>query len=479
MNATEIDSYSNPLVSRYASQEMSAVFSDRVKFTTWRRLWIALARAELALGLPITDEQIAAMEEARDNLDLDTARAYEKTFRHDVMAHIHTFGDQAPAARPIIHLGATSAFVGDNTDLIQMRDALKLVRTGLMAAMANLRSFALAHKDLPTLGFTHFQPAQLTTVGKRAALWLQDFVIDFHDLEHLLATLPFRGVKGTTGTQASFLSLFDGDHDKVAELDRRVADSFGFDSTLAVTGQTYTRKLDSRVASFLSGVCQSAAKFSHDIRLLSHLKEVEEPFGSSQVGSSAMPYKRNPMRCERITSLARFVVSLESSPAMTASTQWLERTLDDSANKRLSIPQMFLGTDAVLRLAVNVTDGLVVYPKVIEKRITAELPFIASENILMDAVKKGGDRQKLHEEIRRLAQEAGRLIKEEGAENDLLDRIADSPLFDLSRDELAALTKPRDYIGRAPEQVESFIAEQVDPILDREGKGGVTVELNV
>ncbi len=457
--------YNNPLVTRYASPEMSRLFSDWTKFTTWRKLWISLARNEQALGLPISDDQISAMEAAVENLDLDAAAEYEKNFRHDVMAHIHAFADVAPAARPIIHLGATSAFVGDNTDCIQMRDGLWLIRGKLLAAIANLRRFSLAYKDQPTLGFTHFQPAQLTTVGKRATLWLQDFVIDYHDLEHVLATLPFRGVKGTTGTQASYLDLFDGDHAKVEELDRRVAADFGFDLVFAVTGQTYTRKLDARVASLLAGICQSAAKMSHDIRLLAHLKEVEEPFETSQVGSSAMPYKRNPMRSERISSLARFGISLADSPAVTASTQWLERTLDDSANKRLTIPQLFLAVDAILKLVSNVTAGLVVYPRMIGRHIAAELPFIASENILMRAVKKGGDRQALHEEIRRLAQEAGQRVKEEGADNDLLDRIAASPAFNLDRAELDDIMDPLRYIGRAPEQVTAFITAEVDPIL--------------
>ncbi|MFC1528540.1 adenylosuccinate lyase [Candidatus Latescibacterota bacterium] len=461
-------SYPNPLVTRYASQEMSAVFSDEMKFSIWRRLWCELARAQKALGLPITDEQIQEMESHIHDLNLDTAREYEKTFRHDVMAHIHAYGDLCPKARSVIHLGATSAFVGDNTDLILMRDALEIVKNKLVNVIQNLKRFALENNTLPTLGFTHFQPAQLTTVGKRASLWLQDLVIDYHDYEHLIASLPFRGAKGTTGTQASFLSLFEGDHVKVLQLDQMLCEAFGFLKSLRITGQTYTRKIDSRVAAFLSGLCQSLSKMSNDIRLLAHLKEVEEPFESTQVGSSAMPYKRNPMRSERITSIARFVLSLESSPAITASTQWLERTLDDSANKRLSIPQMFLGTDAVLKLAINVTSGLVVYPNVIRKRIQEELPFIASENILMEAVKKGGDRQTLHEEIRRLSQEAGKCVKMEGAENDLLERINMSDKFDLNPDDLKHLMEPELYIGRAPEQVKEFIASEVNPILEKE-----------
>ena len=463
-----LDTYSNPLVSRYSSPEMSGIFSDRKKFTTWRRLWVELARAEKSLGLDITDSQITELESHVNDIDFDAAAGYEKELRHDVMAHIHAYGDVCPTSRPIIHLGATSAFVGDNTDLIQMREGLLLLQRKLLALIANLRSFALEYRDLPTLGFTHFQPAQLTTVGKRASLWLQDFVIDYNDLCHLIETLPFRGVKGTTGTQASFLALFDGEAEKVKKLDKLITKAFGFDRSISVTGQTYTRKMDSRIAAVLSGIAQSASKFATDIRLLAHLKEIEEPFGSSQVGSSAMPYKRNPMRTERICSLARFVISLESSLALTVSTQWFERTLDDSANKRLSIPQMFLGIDAVLRIAINVTDGLVVYPNVIHRRIMEELPFIASENILMEAVKQGGDRQTLHEEIRRLAQEAGSRVKNDGEKNDLLDRISASSAFNLSRDDLNRLMDPGLFTGRAAEQVLEFIAEEVDPILRAE-----------
>ena len=472
--------YSNPLVSRYASPKMSTIFSDQVKFTTWRRLWCELARAQKELGLPIRDEQIEEMESHIHDLNLDVAKEYEKRFRHDIMAHIHAFGDQCPAARPIIHLGATSAFVGDNTDLIQMKDALGVIREELVSLIRNLRKAALDNKALPTIGFTHFQPAQLTTVGKRMTLWLQDLIIDYHDLEHILSTLYFRGVKGTTGTQASFLSLFEGDHGKVKKLDEMVSKAFGFTKTFGVTGQTYPRKTDARIAAFLSGVCQSLSKISNDIRLLAHLKEIEEPFEASQVGSSAMPYKRNPMRSERMASIARFVISLESSPAITASTQWFERTLDDSANKRLSIPQMFLGTDAVLRLAINISSGLVIYPKVIRKRIDSELPFIATENILMQAVKKGGDRQVLHEEIRRLAQAAGNHVKLDGAENDLIERIKNSDVFKLGADELDQLLDPESYIGRAPQQVEEFIASEVDPVLAKEKTcDEISVDLDV
>jgi len=480
MTTNSHEVYDNPLVSRYASSEMTHVFSDQRKFSTFRRLWLELAKAEKTLGIPVTDEQINEMESHLDDLNFDAAKDYEKRFRHDVMAHIHAFGDQCPAAKPIIHLGATSAFVGDNTDLIQMRDAFGIVRAELVNLIRNLKDFALEYRGLPTLGFTHFQPAQLTTVGKRACLWLQDLVIDYHDLRYLLSTLRFRGVKGTTGTQASFLSLFDGDHDKVRRLDEMVGAAFNFTGIFPVTGQTYTRKVDARTASLLSGICQSLTKMSNDIRLLAHLKEMEEPFGTSQVGSSAMPYKRNPMRAERIAAISRFVMSLDSSPAFTAATQWFERTLDDSANKRLALPQMFLGVDAVLRIAINVTSGLVVYPAVIRKRINEELPFIASENILMDAVKKGGDRQALHEEIRRLAQEAGQRVKNEGAENQLLEMISNSKVFDLDESDLANLMDPKLYIGRASEQVGEFIDSEVDPLLeDEENCAGISVELNV
>jgi len=474
------DTYANPLAARYASAEMNGIFSDRTKFTTWRKLWVELARAEMRLGLPITEEQVREMESHVADLNLDAAVEYEKKFRHDVMAHIHAFGDQCPAARPIIHLGATSAYVGDNTDLIQMRDALAIIRCDIVNVVRNLREFAWSSRKLPTLGFTHFQPAQLTTVGKRAALWLQDFVMDYHELAHVTSVLRFRGVKGTTGTQASFLSLFDGDHGKVRELDEMVGRAFGFERPFLVTGQTYTRKVDARVGAFLSSVCQSLAKFSNDLRLLAHLKEIEEPFEKSQVGSSAMPYKRNPMRAERIASIARFVMSLESSPAFTAAAQWFERTLDDSANKRLSVPQMFLGADAALRIAINVTAGLVVYPAVIRRRIEEELPFIASENILMQAVRKGGDRQTLHEELRKLSLEAGTKVKREGADNDLIERIRSSGLFGLDDKELCGILNPELYIGRSAEQVEEFIAAEVDPILDAErGCPVISVELNV
>lgn len=462
---TDDRQYDNPLVDRYASPEMSEVFSPRTKFTAWRSLWIALAEAQQELGLDIRDEQLEEMRRHRDDLNLDVARARERDIRHDVMSHVYAFGQQCPKARPVIHLGATSAFVQDNTELLQIRDALLLVRRKLVNLIADLKAFALERRHLPTLGFTHFQPAQVTTVGKRAALWLQDLVLDFNDLEHVLNSLRFRGAKGTTGTQASFLKLFDGDGEKVRELDRRVAAKMGFDSTYRITGQTYSRKVDSQVGDVLSRLAQSAHKFGNDLRLLQNLKEVEEPFETSQVGSSAMAYKRNPMRTERICALARFVITLSQSPAFTAATQWFERTLDDSANKRLGLPQMFLGMDGILILYMNVARGMVVYPKVIEARLDQELPFMATENILMAAVSKGGDRQELHERIRTLSMEAGRRVKEEGLENDLLDRIAADDGFGLSRDDLDSVVDMKAFVGRAPQQVEEFVAEEVDPIL--------------
>ncbi len=458
--------YENPLVERYASREMAQIFSAGRKFATWRGLWIALAEAEQALGLPITDSQIEEMQRFREQINYDVAKQREREVRHDVMAHVHAYGVQCPEARPIIHLGATSAFVQDNTELIQIRDALQIVRRKLVTLMADLKGFALEYRDLPTLGFTHFQPAQLTTVGKRASLWLQDVLLDYQDLDHHLSTLRFRGAKGTTGTQASFLELFEGDSEKVQALDRLVAEKMGFETTYAVTGQTYTRKVDAQVADLLSRIAQSAHKFGNDLRLLQHLKEVEEPFEAGQIGSSAMAYKRNPMRTERICALARFVITTAQSPAFTAATQWFERTLDDSANKRLTLPQMFLGVDAILILFMNVVRGLVVYPKMIRRRIDLELPFMATENILMAAVKKGGDRQVLHEQIRVHAMEAGRRVKEEGEENDLLDRIAGDGAFGVTREELEGILDLKAFIGRAPEQVAAFVAGEVDPVLE-------------
>lgn len=460
------DQYSNPLIERYASAEMSFVFSPHNKFRTWRRLWIALAKAERQLGLPISDAQIAELEEHAEDINFEDARRREKETRHDVMSHVYAYGLQCPRAKGIIHLGATSAYVGDNTDLIQVRDGLDLIARRTRDVMRGLARFAREYADLPTLGFTHFQPAQLTTVGKRACLWLQDLVMDYHDLMHVRGSLRFRGVKGTTGTQASFLELFDGDHDKVRELDRLVTSAMGFENNY-ITGQTYPRKVDSQATSVLSGLAQSAGKFGNDLRLLANLKEVEEPFAKNQIGSSAMAYKRNPMRSERICSLARFIISTALSPAMTASTQWFERTLDDSANKRLTIPEAFLAADAMLMIYQNVVDGLVVYPKMIEKRIRAELPFMMTENIMMEAVKQGGDRQELHEAIRVHAIEAGKVIKLEGGENDLLDRIAADSSFPLDRDQLERLADPTLYTGRAANQVDEFLSTEVDPILSR------------
>ena len=472
--------YESPLVGRYVSEEMSYNFSDQKKFSTWRRLWIALAEAEKELGLAITDTQIHEMEAFQDQINYEVAAQREKEVRHDVMAHIYAFGLQCPKAKPILHLGATSAFVTDNTELIQIRDGLVIIKEKLVNLISDLRAFALKYKDLPTLGFTHFQPAQLTTVGKRAAMWLQDLVLDFQELEHRIRELQFRGVKGTTGTQASFLALFDGDEEKVKTLDERVAQKMGFHRRLGITGQTYTRKIDSQVASTLAGMAQSAHKFSNDLRLLQHLKEMEEPFEAHQIGSSAMAYKRNPMRCERMASLARYVITAAQSPYFTAASQWFERTLDDSANRRLILPEIFLATDAVLILYLNVGRGLVVYPKMIARRIASELPFMATEHILMEAVKRGGDRQELHEWIRKLSMEVGRRIKEEGGENDLLDRITAEDAFGLNRDELEDILEPSGFIGRAPSQVVEFIAEEVDPLLEaNRALMGLEAELRV
>lgn len=457
--------YDNPLVDRYASDEMSEIFSPRTKFSTWRALWVALSEAQQELGLPISEDQLDEMRRFQDNINYDVARAKEREIRHDVMAHVHAFGEQCPTARPIIHLGATSAYVQDNTELIQLREGLRLVRRKLVNLIADLKLFAMEHRSLPTLGFTHFQPAQLTTVGKRAALWLQDLMLDFEDLDYLLGAIRFRGAKGTTGTQASFLKLFEGDHGKVAELDRRVAQKMAFERSYRVTGQTYTRKVDSQIGDLLSRTAQSAHKFGNDLRLLQNMKEVEEPFETSQVGSSAMAYKRNPMRTERICALARYVITLSQSPAFTAATQWFERTLDDSANKRLGLPQMFLALDGILILYMNVVRGLVVYPMVIRAHIDRELPFMATENILMAAVAQGGDRQDLHERVRTHSMEAGRRVKEEGLENDLLERIAADEEFGLTREDLDRVMDIAAFIGRAPEQVEEFVREEVEPVL--------------
>ncbi|HET7273667.1 MAG TPA: adenylosuccinate lyase [Longimicrobiaceae bacterium] len=477
MNA---DRYSNPLTERYASAEMSRIFSPEFKFGTWRRLWLALAEAEQELGLDISDEAIDELARHLDDVDLERASELERELRHDVMAHVHHLGEQAPAARAIIHLGATSAFVGDNTDLIQHREALLLVRRRLVGIVAVLADFAAEYKDLPTLGFTHFQPAQPTTVGKRATLWLQDLLLDVEEVEFRLQTLRFRGVRGTTGTQASFLDLFDGDGQKVERLNRLVAEKMGFAEVYGVTGQTYTRKVDYACLSTMGGVAQSASKIAHDIRLLSHLKEVEEPFEEHQIGSSAMPYKRNPMRSERICALARHAITLVLDPAFTAATQWFERTLDDSANKRIAVPESYLTIDSVMLILHNVSSGLVVHPKMIERHLREELPFMAMENLMMRATKRGGDRQELHERVRQHSVAAGIRIKQEGLPNDLLDRISNDPAFQVSRDELEEELRPELYVGRAPEQVDEFIEEWVRPVLDRHSdEVGETPELRV
>ena len=459
--------YSNPLAERYSSKEMLEIFSQKFKFSTWRKLWYVLAETEKELGLDITDEQLAQMKANIDNIDYELADEMEKKFRHDVMAHVHTFGTAAPKAMPIIHLGATSAYVGDNTDLIQIKEALNILKKKLINVMDGLAKFSNEYKDLPTLGFTHFQAAQLTTVGKRATLWLQSLILDLEELEFRQDTLRFRGVKGTTGTQASFQELFNGDYKKVKELDERVAEKMGFNKRFLVTGQTYDRKIDSEISNLLSNIAQSAHKFTNDLRLLQHLKEIEEPFEKSQIGSSAMAYKRNPMRSERISSLAKFVIALQQSTAMTASTQWFERTLDDSANKRLALPQGFLAVDAILIIWKNILEGLVVYPKMIEKHIMAELPFMATEYIIMEGVKKGGDRQELHELIRVHSMEAGKQVKVEGLENDLIERIINDLSFDIDREKLMEILDPKNFIGFAPAQVVDFLETEVNPILEK------------
>jgi len=474
------DRYVSPLSERYASREMQYIFSPDMKFSTWRRLWIALAETEKELGLPITDEQIAEMKEHITDINYEDAKAREKQVRHDVMSHVYAYGLQCPRAKGIIHLGATSCYVGDNTDVIIMREALRLVRKKLINVIAALARFADEYKDLPTLGFTHFQPAQPTTVGKRASLWLQEFMIDLEEVDHVLGGLRLLGSKGTTGTQASFLELFEGDLDKVDALDPMIAEKMGFDGCISVSGQTYPRKIDTIVMNALSGIAQSAMKMATDIRLLQHLKEVEEPFEKSQIGSSAMAYKRNPMRSERICSLSRYVMIDVLNPAVTAGTQWFERTLDDSANKRLSVPEGFLAIDGILDLCINVTDGLRVYPKVIEKRLRSELPFMATENIMMDAVKAGGDRQELHERIRELSMQAGRRVKEEGLDNNLLELIAADPAFGLSLEELERSMDPARYVGCAPHQVEKYLKEVVNPMLEQNREAlGLTAEINV
>ena len=474
------DRYVSPLSERYASKEMQYIFSPDMKFRTWRKLWIALAETERELGLNITQEQIDEMKAHADDINYDVAKERERQVRHDVMSHVYAFGVQCPKAKGIIHLGATSCYVGDNTDIIVMTEALKLVRKKLVNVIAELSKFAAQYKDQPTLAFTHFQPAQPTTVGKRATLWTQEFLMDLEDLEYVLSTMKLLGSKGTTGTQASFLELFDGDQETIDKIDPMIAEKMGFKSCYPVSGQTYSRKVDTRVLNILAGIAASAHKMSNDIRLLQHLKEVEEPFEKSQIGSSAMAYKRNPMRSERIASLSRYVMIDALNPAITSATQWFERTLDDSANKRLSVPEGFLAIDGILDLCLNVVDGLVVYPKVIEKRLMSELPFMATENIMMDAVKAGGDRQELHERIRELSMEAGKNVKVEGKDNNLLELIAADPAFNLTLEDLQKSMDPSRYTGRAKEQTEAFIANVVLPVLDaHKDLLGVKVEINV
>ncbi|MEY8410652.1 adenylosuccinate lyase [Lachnospiraceae bacterium 62-26] len=474
------DRYNSPLSERYASKEMQYVFSPDKKFRTWRRLWIALAETEKELGLPITDEQIEELKEHAEDINYDVAREREKIVRHDVMSHVYAYGQQCPKAKGIIHLGATSCYVGDNTDMIVMAEALEIVRRKLVNVIAELAEFADEYKGLPTLAFTHFQPAQPTTVGKRATLWMQEFAMDLEDLEYVKSTLKLLGSKGTTGTQASFLELFEGDQETIDKIDPMIAKKMGFEACYPVSGQTYSRKVDTRVLNVLAGIAASAHKFSNDIRLLQHLKEVEEPFEKSQIGSSAMAYKRNPMRSERIASLSRYVMIDALNPAVTSATQWFERTLDDSANKRLSVPEGFLAIDGILDLCLNVVDGLVVYPKVIEKRLMSELPFMATENIMMDAVKAGGDRQELHERIRQLSIEAGRNVKEKGLDNNLLELIAEDPSFNLTLDELKKTMDPSKYVGRAPVQVEAYLKNVIRPLLDKNQEVlGMKAEIHV
>ena len=474
------DRYVSPLSERYASKEMQYIFSPEKKFRTWRKLWIALAETEKELGLPVTQEQIDELKEHQDEINFEVAKEREKLVRHDVMSHVYAYGVQCPKAKGIIHLGATSCYVGDNTDIIIMAEALKLVRKKLINVLNEMAVFADKYKAQPTLAFTHFQPAQPTTVGKRATLWMMELKLDLDDLDYLIDSLRLLGSKGTTGTQASFLELFDGDHGKCRKLDQMIAEKMGFAGCYPVSGQTYSRKIDSRVLSVLAGIAQSAHKFSNDIRLLQHLKEVEEPFEKNQIGSSAMAYKRNPMRSERMASLANYVMADMMNPMMVASTQWFERTLDDSANKRLSIPEGFLAIDGILDLYLNVVDGLVVYPKVIEKRLMSELPFMATENIMMDAVKAGGDRQELHEKIRTLSMEAGKNVKEKGLDNNLLELIAADPAFNLTLEELNRAMEPSRYTGRAKEQVEEFLEEVIRPVLnDNREELGVKAEINV
>uniref|UniRef100_UPI003FF020D1 adenylosuccinate lyase n=1 Tax=Agathobacter sp. TaxID=2021311 RepID=UPI003FF020D1 len=480
------DRYTSPLSERYASKEMQYIFSQDMKFTTWRKLWIALAETEMELGLSengkpvITQEQIDELKAHVNDINYDVAVEREKLVRHDVMSHVYAYGQQCPKAAGIIHLGATSCYVGDNTDIIIMNEALKLVHKKLVSVIAELANFANKYKNQPTLAFTHFQPAQPTTVGKRATLWLQEFMMDLEDLEYVQSTLKLLGSKGTTGTQASFLELFNGDQETIDKIDPMIAEKMGFKACYPVSGQTYSRKVDTRVLNILAGIAASAHKMSNDIRLLQHLKEVEEPFEKNQIGSSAMAYKRNPMRSERIASLSRYVMVDALNPAITSATQWFERTLDDSANKRLSVPEGFLAIDGILDLCLNVVDGLVVYPKVIYKHFMAEIPFMATENIMMDAVKEGGNRQELHEKIRQLSMEAGKTVKEEGKENNLVDLIAADPAFGLTKEQIEANLKPELYVGRAPRQVEVFLRDVVHPVLDaNKSELGVKAEINV
>ncbi|MBQ2642573.1 MAG: adenylosuccinate lyase [Eubacterium sp.] len=474
------DRYTTPLGERYASKEMQYIFSPDKKFKTWRKLWIALAESEKELGLNVTQEQIDELKANAEDINYDVAKAKEKEVRHDVMAHVHAYGQQCPKAKGIIHWGATSCYVGDNTDIILMTEGLKLIRKKLLNVMNELAKFADKYKSLPTLGFTHFQPAQPTTVGKRATLWLMELKLDLDDVDYMINHMMLLGCKGTTGTQASFLELFEGDHEKVKELDKKIAEKMGYDKYFPVSGQTYSRKMDTRVLNVLSGIAASAHKFSNDIRLLQHLKEIEEPFEKNQIGSSAMAYKRNPMRSERIASLSRYVMTVNMNPAITSATQWFERTLDDSANKRISVPEAFLAVDGILDLYMNVVDGLVVYDKVITKRLMSELPFMATENIMMDAVKKGGDRQELHERIRQLSMQAGANVKERGLDNNLLELIAADPVFNLSVEELEETMDPAKYVGRSPEQVEEFLNDVINPILEEnKDELGLKAEINV
>ena len=474
------DRYQSPLSERYASKEMQYIFSPDMKFKTWRKLWIALAESEMELGLNITQEQIDELKAHADDINYDVAKEREKLVRHDVMSHVYAYGQQCPKAKGIIHLGATSCYVGDNTDIIIMTEALKLVRKKLINVINELAKFADKYKSQPTLAFTHFQPAQPTTVGKRATLWLMELKLDLDDLNYMIDSMMLLGSKGTTGTQASFLELFEGDHEKIKELENKIAKKMGFEKCFPVSGQTYSRKMYTRVLNVVAGIAASAHKFSNDIRLLQHLKEIEEPFEKNQIGSSAMAYKRNPMRSERIASLANYVMVTALNPAITSATQWFERTLDDSANKRLSVPECFLAIDGILDLYLNVVDGLVVYPKVIEKRLMSELPFMATENIMMDAVKAGGDRQEMHEKIRTLSMEAGKNVKEKGLDNNLLELIANDPSFNMSLEDLQKTMDPSKYVGRSPEQVEEFLRDEIQPILDANKEIlGLTATINV